>query len=76
MFHKSFNESGCWCCKDCEKHQINEKHGYVIPCNAKMACQSFVQHLEDSKRANREQSKDAREAAYEYARTHRLAKRK
>lgn len=61
MFHRAFNESGCYCCNDCEKHLINEKHGYVIPCNERNSCEKFRKSIEDAKTANRAYAQESKE---------------
>lgn len=60
MFHSSYTESNCWCCRDCDKHQINQKHGYIIPCNERKTCKKFLQRVEDAKTANRLYAEESR----------------
>lgn len=47
--------SSCTCCKQCEKHQINQKFGYVIPCQNKFNCPEFLQLQEEVKIAKQKE---------------------
>ena len=61
---KPFNASGCWCCNDCPDHQVNQRQGYVIPCNAKRDCPTFQKYLTDNQVGNRLRTLAARDRPY------------
>lgn len=54
---------GCYICRDCPNHLINQKFGYVIPCKEKSNCEKYMADLAAQKDANRVE-KETRALSY------------
>lgn len=66
----------CVCCYDCEKHQVNEKHGYIIPCTEKYDCPKYTTYLATEKAANQAARKASTENAAMFEIAHRAFKKR
>ena len=55
------NNSNCFCCFNCEYHEINQRHGYIILCKNRNSCTKYQEHLVQQKLANELEKKESRE---------------
>ena len=58
------NVSDCYCCFDCEHHEVNKRMGYIIPCKNRNSCSKYQEKLKEQHEANEREKRESAEKAF------------
>ena len=52
------------CCEKCDKHEINQRQKYIIPCKDKFNCKEYVKEQEEMKASKEKERNEKKELHY------------